>query len=135
VIGIAAQQSHHACVCMVHVSSHILDELSVLRTHLSGALALNSLVGRQVHHCACCLAFQVSSELDKGNLTEPPPGWIRPGDAAEGGGDETGSSGGHPQQLQWMPSLHVALGPCNHSSCHICLDRSIFCAVLTCGDG
>lgn len=38
--------------------------------------------------------FQVAAELEKGTLKEPPAGWIRPGDAAEGaGGDESGSSG------------------------------------------
>jgi hypothetical protein len=37
---------------------------------------------------------QVAAELEKGTLKEPPAGWIRPGDAAEGaGGDESGSSG------------------------------------------
>ena len=48
--------------------------------------------------CWHCLAVvvndQVASELEKGNLKEPPAGWIRPGDAAEGaGGEESGSSG------------------------------------------
>lgn len=38
----------------------------------------------------------MANELDKGTLKEPPSGWIRPGDAAEGGGgDESGSSGEH----------------------------------------
>ena len=30
-------------------------------------------------HVGC----QVAAEVDKGNLKEPPAGWIRPGDAAE----------------------------------------------------
>lgn len=36
--------------------------------------------------------LQVAAELDKGTLSQPPPGWIRPGEVADTA-EESGSSG------------------------------------------
>jgi hypothetical protein len=47
--------------------------------------------------CCHCDA-QVAAELDKGTLQEAPPGWIRPGEVAEGA-EESGSSGAGQQLL------------------------------------
>jgi hypothetical protein len=65
---------------LIYTSTYLTHTLTLL-THLFRFFGL-------------CFA-QVAAELDKGTLQEPPAGWIRPGDVAEGGGggDESGSSG------------------------------------------
>lgn len=66
---------------------------------------------------------QVADQLEKGNLKQPPPGWIRPGDIAEkdAAGDGSNSSGERGSansavtrllQCKPVPSTAAAVLPC-----------------------